>query len=270
MSNMQESLIKEFADFAATATASKVMASLQEITATLSGDDSGLTNAWEEVCVQVQGEESVDWETYREIMNDFVRAELESLPYRDRAALWLQTDDGSSWYLESDGLEQHCTDEDRSADEALVPYELPSIVEYIVEQYLVPTAERFSNRNIEAYLSDESSDEDDDEEVDDELRERLIELMPRDSMVIDLWDWDIHFEESSFDDIADAGFADDAELAQYADTLSSDFQQWIDEYDMDYNQQGCSSPEEFSEWIEQQCLDFMKKWRANVKIEFGR
>lgn len=116
MSNVEQALIKELADTAAKAIASRVAASLQEITETLSGDDSGLTNAWEEVCVQVQGEESVDWETFREIMSDFVMEELAALPRRDRVALWLQTDDGSSWYSDNDGLGQYLIDAYRPTD----------------------------------------------------------------------------------------------------------------------------------------------------------
>lgn len=103
----------------------------------------------------------------------------------------------------------------------------------------------------------------------EKLRERLVALMPRESMVMDLWDWDIHFEETSFDDITEAAFADDEELAQYADGLANDFQRWIDEYDMDYDQQN-GEEDEFSEWIGEKCLEFMRKWRANVRKEFGR
>ena len=33
----------------------------------LSGDDSGLINVWEEICVQLQNEESFYWDTYVEI-----------------------------------------------------------------------------------------------------------------------------------------------------------------------------------------------------------
>jgi hypothetical protein len=104
----------------------------------------------------------------------------------------------------------------------------------------------------------------------EKLRERLVALMPRESMVTDLWDWDIHFEETSFGDIKDAAFADDEELGQYAENLAEDFLQWIDEYAMDYNQEGWSSDEEFSEWIGERCLEFMRKWRANVRNELGR
>jgi hypothetical protein len=52
--------------------------------------------------------------------------------------------------------------------------------------------------------------------------------------------------------------------------LAEDFLRWIDEYGMDYDQEGCSSPDEFAAWIGQHCLDLMTKWRASVKREFGR
>jgi hypothetical protein len=38
------------------------------------------------------------------------------------------------------------------------------------------------------------------EEMLDELKDRLRECMPLDSMITDLWDWDIHFEEDLCDD----------------------------------------------------------------------
>jgi hypothetical protein len=108
------------------------------------------------------------------------------------------------------------------------------------------------------------------EDEGEKLIERLVALMPCDTMVTDLWNWDIRFEDSSFDDIVEAAFADEGDLAWYADALAEDFQRWIDEYGMDYNQQSWGSDEEFSDWIGEQCLEFMRKWRANVRKEFGR
>lgn len=100
--------------------------------------------------------------------------------------------------------------------------------------------------------------------------DQLVVLMPRDSMVLDLWDWDIRFEDQSFDDLESAAFATNEELLVHADSLSDDFLRWIDEYAMDYNQSGWDSDEEFEGWIRQQCLDFMKRWRENVRREFGK
>lgn len=63
----------------------------------LSGDDSGLRNVWEEVCVQVQGEESFYWDTYLDVIDDLLTAFVEELSQQDRLALWLRTEAGYDW-----------------------------------------------------------------------------------------------------------------------------------------------------------------------------
>ena len=52
--------------------------------------------------------------------------------------------------------------------------------------------------------------------------------------------------------------------------LAEDFERYIDEYGIDYDQGGKDTAEEFSAWIKEECLKFMTKWRANVREEFGR
>src|SRR6187200_1466408 len=42
----------------------------------LSGDDSGLKNTWEEICIQVQGEESIHWDVYSDAIRNFITDEL--------------------------------------------------------------------------------------------------------------------------------------------------------------------------------------------------
>jgi hypothetical protein len=54
MSRIEEGLIQEYAQAAAATVVEKTIAGLSKCTETLSGDDSGLRNAWEEICVQVQ------------------------------------------------------------------------------------------------------------------------------------------------------------------------------------------------------------------------
>lgn len=278
MSRIEEKLVWEYAEAAATVVAEKAVAGLSKCSVTLSGDDSGLRNAWEEVCVQVQGEESFFWDTYQQFMHDIVLAELEKMPNRDLVAMWLQTDAGWDWH--SDFEYEH---EDRERGTPTAPYGLSDIADFIVEDRLLSMAETYSNRNIRAYLGDgaseyEDEEEDDEEEEEDqdndqddeELRERLVALMPRDSIVMDLWNWDIHFEELSFDDLTEVAFADGDELAHYAGVLADDFLRWIDEHGMDYNEQDWPSHEEFAAWIRDECLDFMTKWRANVKKDFLR
>lgn len=270
MSEIEKDLIRGYAAAAATIVVDQTVATLMTYTDTLSGDDSGLENAWEEICVQVQGEESFFWDTYREVMHDIVLAELEKLPTRDLVALWLQTDEGWDWHWDS--KQTDTSDGYQPIDTPSVPYQREDIANFIVQERLFSTAENYSNRNIRAYLDGESADDEEDYEDDEdddqdgeELRERLIALMPRDTIVTDLWDWDIHFEELSFDDINEVAFSDNDELENHASVLADDFLRWIDEYGMDYNEQDWPSPEEFVAWVRQECLDFMTKWRVNVK-----
>ncbi len=93
--------------------------------------------------------------------------------------------------------------------------------------------------------------------------------MPSDSIVMDLWDWDIHFEEESFPDLAEALFADEGQLLEYAGYLTEDFLRWIEKFDMDYNQHGWE-PGEFEKWIAEECLLFMRKWQENVRAKCNR
>ena len=45
----------------------------------VSGDDSVLQNTWEEVCVQVQGEESFFWEIHLDIIEDLLDEMIEPI-----------------------------------------------------------------------------------------------------------------------------------------------------------------------------------------------
>jgi hypothetical protein len=66
----------------------------------LSGDDSGLVNIWDEVCVQMQLEESCFWDVYEDLIETFVRSYVEKLPDHERDAAWLITFEGESWNCE--------------------------------------------------------------------------------------------------------------------------------------------------------------------------
>lgn len=262
MSSIQGTLIGEFADAAASIVCDKAIESLIALDITLSGDDSTLENAWEEICVQVQGEESFFWETYEAVMGDAVLGELENLSNPDLAALWLQTDEGLEWHGEKAWEEEHSPRNKRaSLDYESIPFALDEIVQHIVSSYLRPAAENFTNPNIECFLE---------EDPQDARKRRLIDCMPFDTHITDLWDWDIRFEDESFDDIEEAAFCTEDELPAYADSLAEDFKRWIDEYDLDYDQINYENPEKFAEWISEQCLQFMKQWRTNVLSEFGR
>nr|WP_315484131.1 hypothetical protein [uncultured Undibacterium sp.] len=62
-----------------------------------SGDDSGLQSFWEEICVQVQGEESSYFESQMSLIEHEIETQLKRLPRAELLALWLETIDGSIW-----------------------------------------------------------------------------------------------------------------------------------------------------------------------------
>lgn len=75
--------------------AGKALRDLQRTTKGMqSGDDSGLANLWDEVCVQVQGEESAMWEIYLDTMSRMIEKQVDTLIVELRKAIWLQTDNG--------------------------------------------------------------------------------------------------------------------------------------------------------------------------------
>jgi hypothetical protein len=83
----------------------QVIRNLQELNdkdSLLSGDNSGLVNIWDEVCVQLQFEESYFWDAYEEMIESSTKYFVEKLPDHERDAAWLITSEGESWDCEAE------------------------------------------------------------------------------------------------------------------------------------------------------------------------
>lgn len=106
----------------------------------LSGD-SGLLTVWDEICVQVQIEESFCWPTYVMTYMAFLEADLDERPVADLKLLWLATDQGEDWYFEQE-------DEIDLPDEA--PFHRPDIARWL-EDKLRQQAADYTNEQITAY-----------------------------------------------------------------------------------------------------------------------
>lgn len=106
-----------------------------------SGDDSGLKNLWEEICVQVQEEMSVMWDAYEQLMFQELYAELKNTPESIKQAIWLETDEGM------DNYSQYESGQPIHYDEAVIAL-------YIASDYLLRKAADFTNDRIEQYLED--------------------------------------------------------------------------------------------------------------------
>ena len=107
----------------------------------LSGDDSGLSNTWDEICVQLQVEQSFAWTAYDETVQSFVAGRVANLKRYEQEAAWLLTEEGSDWQCESQ--------EDRESS----PVMAGDIVRRIVENHVYSAAENWSNPRIMAHLA---------------------------------------------------------------------------------------------------------------------
>ena len=137
---------------------SSVVTDLQELTDTLLlGDDTGLESTWDEICVQVQGEESEFSGTYLSVIDDFITDRVARLDEHERVALWLRTDSGFDWACDA-----------RENDKP------PVIVEDIVAELrsgVISEAADFENEQIYNYRWNLGSGEDEDEEADVDVNE---------------------------------------------------------------------------------------------------
>jgi hypothetical protein len=136
----ESSIIKALAEQTARRITGKVVADLQRMKHTLSGDDSGLKTTWDEICVQVQEEDSFQWNSYDDTVRAIVRSYVTQLPQHERDALWLQTDQGSDW---------DCQDEnEREANPVCDDH----IIDYLTQEYIYAEAGQWSNSRIRAFI----------------------------------------------------------------------------------------------------------------------
>ena len=135
----ERAILKILADKIALRITKKSIAELQKIKSTLSGEDTPLKNAWDEICVQIQGEESLFWEVYKETVNQIIRFYISKIEPYERNALWLQTDAAIDWMYDYD------TDDEPPASE-------DDIVEYIFNEFIYKKADEYTNHRIRKFL----------------------------------------------------------------------------------------------------------------------
>jgi hypothetical protein len=122
--------------------AAKAILDLQQITDLGLGDGTGLTNVWEEICVQRQGDESEVWEVYEETVRACLAGHAALLSEAERRLLWLETDQGFEW---------QCGDD--SEQELEPPISNEGIIEYAAKCCVYLRADEFSNDRITAFLT---------------------------------------------------------------------------------------------------------------------
>ncbi|MGH8432980.1 MAG: hypothetical protein ACRERX_00535 [Pseudomonas sp.] len=135
-----------------------VVLHLEGMEATLSGD-SGLENVWEEVCAQVQREESIDWSIYEDIIVDLLHSVVKALDRDAQLALWAVTDAG--W----DYIYDHHADKNGAVG---APLDIGAIVAKLKEDVLSAAAD-YESPSLYRYIWGEDDPEyDEDEEYEED------------------------------------------------------------------------------------------------------
>lgn len=140
----KDKIIEYVAEEACKKVSRKVIRGFQEMTEGMQyGDDSPLKNVWDEICAQVQGEQSFMWGVYLDTIRQFIGHELELLDRQIKQAIWLQTNEGSDWEYDNEENEQ---------EEDSVPFCEDEIVKYILQDYILQSAANWNNEQIEEYF----------------------------------------------------------------------------------------------------------------------
>lgn len=108
MSRIERHIVNAWARRLAASAVNDVISDLEGMKAMFSGD-SGLANVWEEICAQVQGEESSAWPAYENLVEELLDALVNSLDRDSQLALWATTDAGWDYiydhHADQDGVE---------------------------------------------------------------------------------------------------------------------------------------------------------------------
>ena len=92
MANPEKDIVCKLAASISQRLSTQVIRSLQRMNARLlSGDDSGLTSTWDEICVQVQYQKTLAWDTYLATIESLAHSFVEGLKQYELEAVWLIT-----------------------------------------------------------------------------------------------------------------------------------------------------------------------------------
>lgn len=155
-------VLKKFSEDIADRIVRKTVSELKKNSDTLSGDDSGLKNAWEEICAQIQVESSYFWEAYEGIAWSIISCHTAKLKHHELLAIWFQTDEGEDWNLSS-VISRESFDAMSAPDKARVrdqnsriEGDLPPLCMENIERYiqmrLYEKAENYHNKRIKRFI----------------------------------------------------------------------------------------------------------------------
>lgn len=134
----------------------------------LSGSDSGLETVWEEICAQVQGEESYYWGAYVSVIDQAVEAAFNRRTPDEQLIVWLQTNEGCDWLDDNEQEEQTFGELEDLLKQGYTAVCADDVAEHLRED-LLEVAGTFTNENIERYLYGGEDDSEDENEEEDEV-----------------------------------------------------------------------------------------------------
>ena len=103
----------------------------------------------------------------------------------------------------------------------------------------------------------------------EQLKDQLTQLIPTNSMILDLHVWDIHFDEYLDDDWFFEAALGKPETAEWCSEQIKEFSlEQVNEFDLDYDQH--EDPEMFESLVRAEALEFIKGWRENIAKGFGK
>lgn len=156
MDEFKARLLRRIAQATATEIARRSMETLRKMRHTMSGEDNGLKNTWQEICVQVQGDQSPFWDAYETAMTEAVGAALLEIDESALIAIWLETDEGDRWLDECDAqTDARFGDGPKggSPDIADVPYSTWEVENLIIRNYLLKLAMNDEDQAVYRYLN---------------------------------------------------------------------------------------------------------------------
>jgi hypothetical protein len=135
--NRASQVLSVFAQERISTTVSQIIRELQGFKETLSGDDSGLENTWDEICVQIQHEYAYQWDLYEDIVKDLIEEEVNKMPLHEQLAIWLETESSYSY--------------DEDEDDLSLKYDHSAVCHHI-KSIIFQKAGNWSNKRIRKYL----------------------------------------------------------------------------------------------------------------------
>jgi hypothetical protein len=143
--DIKDRMLSEFADKLCKKITNQTISDLRAMKdCLLSGDDSSLNNVWDEICVQVQYEESVFWDSYLDVISSMIKKRMAPLETYEKMAIWWQKGNPEDALEENeDDFNSFFFDEDESCD-------------YIINNYILSSAADYTNQAIRTYLDNTS------------------------------------------------------------------------------------------------------------------